>query len=71
MCASQLFNTVKLSQPLSTMTQIAVDDHTAVRAGAGGDGIANARSASSGSLFMLLTLPVPLRCESRSGLRNP
>ena len=38
---------------------------------AGGDGMAEARSTSSGSCFMLLMLPVPLRCEMRSGLLNP
>jgi hypothetical protein len=41
------------------------------RVGQGGDGIADARSTSSGSRFMLLTLPVPLRCDTRSGLLKP
>jgi hypothetical protein len=46
-------------------------DQGPVVVGQGGDGMAEARSASSGSLFMLFTLQVPLRCESLSGLLKP
>jgi len=44
------------------------DNQGAACVDAGGDGIADARSISSGSRFMLFTLPVPLRCD---GLLNP
>jgi hypothetical protein len=46
-------------------------DQGPVAVGHGGDGMAEARPASSGSLFMLFTLSVPLRCEILSGLLKP